>query len=91
MTLAKMIGVAAMIAILFAYISSYAYLSRHGMSETRAYNSEGILYVPVSEVEQSHNLSRHHLLRVLFTPLNLIDQKVLGADAPVTSMMFDLS
>ena len=74
-----------------AYIGMYADLSRRGMREAREFNSEGLLYVPVGEVEQSHDLTRHQYLRILFTPLNEVDQWLFGADAPVSSMMFDLS
>lgn len=79
------------ILVLAAYIGSYAYLSGRGMREAKAYNSEGILYVPVEDVVKSHDLTRHQYLRMLFIPLNQIDQLVFGVDGPVVCMMFDLS
>ena len=79
------------ILVLVAYIGSYAYLSRRGMREAREYNSEGILYMSFQDVEQSHDLTRHHRLRILFMPLNIIDQLILGADEPVLGITFELS
>ena len=90
-TIAKWVMIAVAVAMFFVYIGSYAYLSRRGMREAREYNSEGILYLSFQEVEQSHNLTRHHRLRILYMPLNIIDQLVLGADGPVLGIVFDLS
>ncbi len=89
--IAKWLMIAVTVAMFFVYVGSYAYLSRRGMREARDYNSEGILYMSFQEVEQSHDLTRHHRLRILFMPLNIIDQLVLGADEPVLGITFELS
>lgn len=69
------------------YFGFYSHLARRGMREARECNSEGLLYVPMNTLDDKHALTRHQILTVLFTPLNEIDQLLLGTDAPARCMM----
>jgi hypothetical protein len=68
---------------LLAYAASYYWLSRHG-----PYNDgDMFLYAPWSN---TGDLDKHHRLRIIFAPANLIDQAVFGGPAPVRGGTYKL-
>jgi hypothetical protein len=78
------------VALVVLYVESYSYLLRRGMQEAKEWGGDGFLYVPFDEAVNSKDLTRHQYLRLLYTPLNKIDQLALGADEPVICILFDL-
>ena len=80
-----------LLGLLLHYVGSYYWLSRRGMEEARACNMCGFLYVPMEEVLQTQDLSRHHRRAMLYAPLNHVDQKLFGAQGPVRCILWGLS
>jgi hypothetical protein len=78
--------VGALALLLVLYVGSYFYLSRRGMQEAKKYNMPGFLYVPLEEVSQDKNLTRHYFLSKLYYPLNKVDQLLLHAKGPIVGM-----
>jgi hypothetical protein len=77
--------------LLVAYLTSYARLSRGGVHEAELYGLDGFLYVPFEEAAATEDLSRHHFLRILYTPANRIDQAIFDGPAPVSGILWRLS
>jgi len=74
----------AVVALVFAYAGSYYRLSRRGMSEAREVGLAGFLYMPLDDAERTQDLRRHHVLKLVFLPLNLIDQRLSVRQDPYT-------
>ncbi len=74
-----------------AYVGSYGHLSRRGMREAERYGMKGFLYISVKEACEKKDLSRHHALAVLYTPLNWVDRTLLGAAGPGCGFTWGLS
>ncbi len=77
--------------VVLLYIGSYYHLSRRGLAEARDLGMDGFLYVPCNEAAKTEDLSRHHLLAMLYAPLNWLDQEVFRGDAPIRGIMWRLS
>jgi hypothetical protein len=76
-------------ALLLAYVGSYAYVSRRGMREFDKYDMEGFLYVPLEEVNATHDLSQHELRASFYAPLNWLDRQCFGGEPPTLCILFD--
>ena len=61
------------------------------MREMRQYDSIGLLYDSVENVETTHDLRIHLFRSYVFAPLNLLDQQLFGCPGPVKCILFDLS
>ena len=90
-TTAKRISVACVVCLAICYVSVYLILRNRGIREMRQYDSVGLLYDSVENVERTHDLSIHLFRSCLFAPLNFLDQQLFGCPGPVKSILFDLS
>ena len=76
-------------ALLLAYAVSYLVLSRRGYAEARKVQGEGFYYLP-PEITASWRRSEG-ALRLLYLPLNLIDQGLGTGRVPSSEPLWDLS
>jgi hypothetical protein len=74
--------------LLALYGGSYYHLSRRGLREAKPYGMHGFLYVPIEEVLQSKDLSRHYRLETFYAPANWVDQILFNGDGPVRDIMW---
>src|SRR5436190_10734810 len=86
------LAVAAALALLAAYIASYAYLSRRGMAEAEATGFKYIFYCPVADLRPGEQLpAQHRVCRVVFDPINQVDRHWFGGPDPCRSVLWGLS
>lgn len=73
------------------YVGSYYVLSRRGMQEAPSVGLDGyFLYVPFSQAQASHDLTRHRRLAAVYAPLNALDQAWFQGDRPAGHIMWTL-
>jgi len=87
----RKVAFACLVCAFLVYLVSYVVLRNRSMRENAPYNTEGMLYESMANIERTHDLTTHHFLARLFMPLNLIDQLLFGGEPPVRSILFDLS
>ncbi len=77
--------------VLLSYIGSYLRIRARAMAEAEEYGLAGLLYVPFEYAKAREDLTMHHVLSVLYAPMNLIDQQVFGGQYPLDCIIWRLS
>ena len=70
------------------YGLSYAVISRRGFAEARKTDSDGFYYLPPMDSDGWRR--RNSTLRLLFTPINLVDQMLGTGRAPSSEPLWDI-
>ena len=85
MTRRRWIVFHAMVIFLIAYVASYFYISRLRIEQYKQGRFPGFLYVApasVSDDPDSNWRVKNGLLNLFYTPINKLDQAVLGTPSP---------
>jgi hypothetical protein len=75
--------------LIVAYVTSYLVLSRRGFAEAHNVDSEGFHYLPLENTDSWRRNER--ALRLLFLPMNLIDQGLGTGLSHASEPLWDLS
>lgn len=87
----SIVFLAAVLAGLSIYISSYAYLVRRGVRQADSIGLKGFLYVPIADPIEESEWSRHLVLLKLYWPLNQFHQKCFEGPPPLRGGVFKLA
>jgi hypothetical protein len=76
------------LALLFAYAGSYYRVSRRHLDEYRIWDStaNAFFYAPIAEIEATHDLRKHYMLKRFYAPANYIDREWFGGPSAIVGV-----
>ena len=77
--------------LLIAYAGSYFHLSRRGLREAELYHMHSFFFVPLQEVAETKDLSRHFFRMRLYAPLSWVDRVLFDTKVPCRGVMWGWS